>query len=136
VPLNIVGKDKTYHLFNDKLIRMMKKGAWLINSSRGEVIETLALKKALRAGRLGGVVLDVWENEPDIDHELLDKAFIATPHIAGYSADGKANGTAMVINVLCNAFKFPLQDWYPKVIPQPHIHERHNKGSCSSNLQY
>ena len=123
VPLNIVGKDKTYHLFNDKLIRMMKKGAWLINSSRGEVIETLALKKALRAGRLGGVVLDVWENEPDIDHELLDKAFIATPHIAGYSADGKANGTAMVINVLCNAFKFPLQDWYPKVIPQPHIHE-------------
>jgi erythronate-4-phosphate dehydrogenase len=123
VPLNIVGQDKTYHLFNDKLIRCMKKGAWLINSSRGEVAETSSVKRALCLAKLGGVVMDVWENEPDIDNELLDKAFLATPHIAGYSTDGKANGTSIIINDLCRSFNLPLTDWYPEVIPQPHIRE-------------
>jgi erythronate-4-phosphate dehydrogenase len=123
VPLNIVGEDKTYHLINDKSIRKMKKGAWLINSSRGEVAETSALKKALSAGKFKGVVLDVWENEPDIDHELMERTFIATPHIAGYSTDGKANGTSMVVNSLCKVFNLPLNNWYPGVIPNPHIHE-------------
>jgi erythronate-4-phosphate dehydrogenase len=123
VPLNIVGEDKTYHLFNDKLFRKMKKGAWLINSSRGEVAETSSVKLALCSPKLGGVVMDVWENEPDIDYELLDKAFLATPHIAGYSTDGKANGTAMIVNDLCKRFNLPLTDWYPEVIPQPHTRE-------------
>ena len=123
VPLNIVGGDKTYHLFNDRLIRKMKKGAWLINSSRGEVAETSSVKRALCSAKLGGVVMDVWENEPDIDNELLDKAFLATPHIAGYSTDGKANGTSIIINDLCKSFNLPLTDWYPEVIPQPHIRE-------------
>jgi erythronate-4-phosphate dehydrogenase len=123
VPLNIVGEDKTYQLINDISVRKMKKGVWLINTSRGEVAVTSCLKKALNAGKLRGVILDVWENEPDIDLELLDKAFLATPHIAGYSTDGKANGTAMIINALCEAFKLPVRNWYPDVIPQPHIHE-------------
>jgi erythronate-4-phosphate dehydrogenase len=123
VPLNIVGKDKTYRLINDKAIRKMKKGVWLINTSRGEVAESSALKRALCSGKIGGVVLDVWENEPDIDYELLDKAFLATPHIAGYSTDGKANGTAMIVNALSKIFNLPVVNWYPEVIPQPHIHE-------------
>jgi erythronate-4-phosphate dehydrogenase len=123
VPLNIVGEDKTYRLINDKSIRMMKKGAWLINSSRGEVTESIVLKKALSSARLGGIILDVWQNEPDIDYELLDKAFLATPHIAGYSTDGKANGTAMIINALSDIYNMPLRNWYPEVIPQPHIPE-------------
>jgi erythronate-4-phosphate dehydrogenase len=123
VPLNIVGEDKTYRLINNKTTRLMKKGAWLINSSRGEVTDTISLKKALSASRIGGVVLDVWENEPDIDYELLDRAFIATPHIAGYSTDGKANGTAMIVNALSKVFKLPTGNWYPEIIPQPHIPE-------------
>jgi erythronate-4-phosphate dehydrogenase len=123
VPLNIVGEDKTFKLINDKSIRKIKKGAWLINTSRGEVAVTSALKKAMGAGKLSGVIIDVWENEPDIDYELLDMAFLGTPHIAGYSTDGKANGAAMVIKALSNEFKLPLSNWYPDLIPQPHVSE-------------
>jgi erythronate-4-phosphate dehydrogenase len=72
-------------------------------------------------GKLGGAVLDVWENEPDIDTGLMEKAFLATPHIAGYSADGKANGTAMVVNSLCRFFDIPLKNWYPENIPGPPV---------------
>jgi erythronate-4-phosphate dehydrogenase len=121
VPLNFVGEDKTYHLFDDKIFRKMKKGAWFFNSSRGEVIDSSSLKRALGSGKLGGAVLDVWENEPDIDLNLMEKAFIATPHIAGYSTDGKANGTAMVVNSLSKFFNIPLQNWYPGNVPVPSI---------------
>jgi erythronate-4-phosphate dehydrogenase len=123
VPLNTVGKDITYRLINDKSVRKMKKGVWLINTSRGEVADTSSLKNGLKHGKFSGVVLDVWENEPDIDYELLEKAFIATPHIAGYSTDGKANGTAMIVNALSRFFNLPLKNWYPEIIPQPHIAE-------------
>ena len=123
VPLNYVGEDKTYHMIDDKSIRNMKKGVWLINTSRGEVVLTSALKKALRYIRFRGCVLDVWENEPDIDFELLDKAFLATPHIAGYSTDGKANGTAIIINALSSVFDLSLKNWFPEIIPQPHSPE-------------
>lgn len=123
VPLNTVGNDTTYRLINDKSVRKMKKGVWLINTSRGEVADTSSLKNGLKHGKFSGVVLDVWENEPDIDYELLEKAFIATPHIAGYSTDGKANGTAMIVNALSGFFDLPLRNWYPEIIPQPHIAE-------------
>jgi erythronate-4-phosphate dehydrogenase len=123
VPLNTVGEDLTYRLINDKSVRKMKKGVWLINTSRGEVADTSSLKKGLKNGKFSGVVLDVWENEPDIDYELLEKAFIATPHIAGYSTDGKANGTAMIVDALSRFFDLPLRSWYPEILPQPHIAE-------------
>jgi erythronate-4-phosphate dehydrogenase len=119
VPLNIAGDDKTYHLIEFGMIRKMKRGAWLINTSRGEVINSLCLSNALIFQRLAGAVLDVWENEPNIDHELMKMAFIATPHIAGYSTDGKANGTSMVVKTLCNFFNLPLADWYPSDLPAP-----------------
>lgn len=119
VPLNIVGEDQTYHLFNDDNFEKIRNGAWFINSSRGEVTETVSLKKALNSGRLAGAILDVWENEPDIDPELMSAAYMATPHIAGYSTDGKANGTAMVVNSLCQHFGLPLHAWYPDNVPEP-----------------
>ncbi len=119
VPLNSEGKDKTFHLFNDHAFGRLGRQAWLINSSRGEVVETGALKRALKTDNISGAILDVWENEPDIDQELLSAAFVATPHIAGYSTDGKANGTVMVINSLCRHFNLPLRDWYPANIPEP-----------------
>jgi erythronate-4-phosphate dehydrogenase len=120
VPLNMEGEDRTFHLFDEAAFRKLRRDVWFINSSRGEVVETSALKRALDSGRIGGAVLDVWENEPDIDTDLMAKTFISTPHIAGYSTDGKANGTAMIVNSLCKKFNLPLKDWYPANIPQPH----------------
>jgi erythronate-4-phosphate dehydrogenase len=119
VPLNVVGEDYTYHLFNEESFRKFKKGAWFINTSRGEVTDTYALKKVLNSDRLGGAAIDVWENEPDIDLELMQQTFITTPHIAGYSTDGKANGTSMVVNSLTRFFKLPSENWYPKNVPLP-----------------
>jgi len=123
VPLNIVGVDKTYHLFNARSFRKMKKDAWFINSSRGEVADSAALKTGLTSGEFGGAIIDVWENEPDIDLDLMEKVFISTPHIAGYSTDGKANGTAMVVNSLARFFNIPLVNWYPLNVPAPDISE-------------
>lgn len=121
VPLNFVGHDKTYHMINDRTIKKMKKGAWLINSSRGEVADTNAVKKALDSARLGGAVIDVWEHEPDFDPELMHKSFISTPHIAGYSTDGKANGTSMIVNSLSEFFDIPAGKWYPEKLPEPSV---------------
>jgi erythronate-4-phosphate dehydrogenase len=123
VPLNVVGEDATWHLFDEKKFKKMKKGTWFINSSRGEVTETAALKNSLKSGKLGGAILDVWENEPDIDLGLMSATFLSTPHIAGYSTDGKANGTAMVVNSLAEHFKLPLSGWYPSEVPVPENHE-------------
>jgi len=119
VPLNIVGADKTYHLFNTGSFKKMKKKAWFFNSSRGEVTDTASIKISLNSGKLGGAVIDVWENEPDIDLDLMGKAFISTPHIAGYSTDGKANGTAMVVNSLARFFNLQPVNWYPANVPSP-----------------
>jgi len=119
VPLNQAGEDRTFHLFDDEIFNKIRNGAWFFNSSRGEVADTSSLKKTISSGRLAGAVTDVWENEPAIDRELLQQACIATPHIAGYSTDGKANGTAMVVNSLSKYFKLPLVGWYPENVPSP-----------------
>ena len=117
VPLTMTGEDKTYHLFNDTAFKEMKKRSWFFNSSRGEVTDSIALKNMLTSSNLGGAVIDVWENEPDVDPELLSGVYLATPHIAGYSTDGKANGTAMVVNSLSRFFDLPLVNWYPGNVP-------------------
>jgi erythronate-4-phosphate dehydrogenase len=120
VPLNMDGQDKTFHFFNNETFDQVKKGSWFINSSRGEVVETEALKNALNSEKIAGAVIDVWEREPEIDIPLMHMAFLATPHIAGYSADGKANGTAIIVKNLCESFNIPLIDWYPSEVPVPH----------------
>ena len=105
VPLNPIGEeDCTFHLADAQFFAGLRKKPFFINSSRGEVCDNAALKQALRAGLLNGAALDVWENEPEIDRELLGLLDFATPHIAGYSADGKANGTAMSILALVKFF--------------------------------
>ncbi len=119
VPLKYEGEDATYHLFDNLTFEKIKHGTFLFNTSRGEVVETQALKQALLTGKLAGAVLDVWENEPNIDSQLLQLASIATPHIAGYSTDGKANGTSQVVRALSAYFNLPLLDFYPKEIPLP-----------------
>lgn len=119
VPLTIAGNEKTFHLMDADTISMMKPDAWLINTSRGEVVDSAALNAALSGKKIAGAVLDVWENEPETDSELLRKVFIGTPHIAGYSADGKANGTARVVGALSAHFGLPLVSWYPENLPEP-----------------
>lgn len=119
VPLNCSDSHKTFHLFDKVTFEHLRRSTILINSARGEVVDNMALKTALKTKRIGAAVLDVWENEPDIDLELLPLLNIATPHIAGYSADGKINGTAMSVQALSRFFGLPLTDWYPSSAPDP-----------------
>ena len=104
VPLTRVGEDPTYHLFSRERILKMKKGAVLINTSRGSVADGNAIKEARNSGHLSGVILDVWEHEPLIDIELLRIADIGTPHIAGYSYDGKVAAVKMLYDAACRHF--------------------------------
>lgn len=114
VPLNYSGQDKTFHMVNDALLNKVIKGTVIINSSRGEVIDTNALLKALNTEQVKDAFIDVWENEPDINRELLKRSAIATPHIAGYSFEGKAQGTAMVVKAVSEYFNLPLNSWEPE----------------------
>lgn len=94
-PLIKEGIDKTYHLADEKFFTSLCKQPIIINSARGGIIDTMAIKEALQKGTISGAVIDCWENEPNIDLEYMNMVDIATPHIAGYSADGKANATCM-----------------------------------------
>ena len=119
VPLNHDGIDKTFHMGNDSFLSRLKRKQILINSSRGEVIDTGPLKLCLRKRNLAACILDVWEHEPEIDRDLLDLVDVGTPHIAGYSADGKANGTSMSIQALSRFFGLNLNTWVPATVPPP-----------------
>lgn len=118
VTLHVPLASDTYHLIDSKALAKMNPNQILINSSRGEVVDGDALKTALKEKRLRGAVLDVWEHEPDIDPELLELVNIATPHIAGYSADGKAAGTVASVRAVAHALGIKeLYDWNVSDIP-------------------
>ena len=119
VPLSYEGEYKTYHLFEDEIFKNVLPGSVLINSSRGEVVDGNNLLKYIENKQLKSGVLDVWENEPDIDVSLLKKLDIATPHIAGYSADGKANGTIMSVKSINNYFWLGDINYSSIKIPEP-----------------
>ena len=119
VPLNMKGEDATFHLGNIEFFSGLKKKPFVINSCRGEVIETSAVKAALKSEQVSGFVCDCWENEPDIDLELLALTEIATPHIAGYSKDGKAIGTQMSVHAISQFFGLKLGDWQPSGVEEP-----------------
>ncbi len=114
VPLTQAGPDRTEHLADEAFFRGLRKKPFFFNTSRGDVVDEPALKKAIVEGQISGAVLDVWHNEPEIDRELLSLVDFATPHIAGYSADGKANGTAMAVEVVAQG----LHILEPDVIQQ------------------
>lgn len=104
VPFERAGKYPTYHLADETFFEKMRPDAWLLNASRGEVADGNALKSALKENRLKAAVLDVWENEPRIDPELLRLVDFGTPHIAGYSRDGKANATTQIVQAFARFF--------------------------------
>ena len=100
VPLTVGCVDPTWHLVDFALLERMRPDAILINTSRGGVVDSDDLTRALRRGLIATAVLDVWEGEPHIPTELIELCAIATPHIAGYSLDGKARGTGMIAEAL------------------------------------
>lgn len=115
VPLTKEGPDATYHLVNEDFLSRIKPGSILINTSRGSVVDENTLKAVLQDNRIAAVVLDVWEHEPVIDTELLKLAAIGTPHIAGYSFDGKVNGTSMVYKAFCRYLR-TRPEWNPEEV--------------------
>ena len=116
VPLTTDGEDATHQMVNRNFLASVKKKAVLINTSRGKVVDGAAVLD--RRKDLGGLVLDVWEHEPGIATDLVNVTDIATPHIAGYSYDGKVRGTKAVYDAAC-AWFFKDPEWVPDIAETP-----------------
>jgi erythronate-4-phosphate dehydrogenase len=130
-PLTFEGEDKTFHLANKSFFNSLKNGCIFFNASRGGVVDSSTLKAAIKTGRLQATVLDVWENEPYIDVELLKMVDIGTPHIAGYSLDGKITGMIMIYKAACEYFglesKYDIEDFLPEpAVPELNIDPKSN----------
>jgi len=134
--LNLEGTDKTFHLLDNNNLNKLKDGVILINTSRGAVINNNDLLDSIIKKNLK-VVLDVWENEPSINLGLLNEVLIGTPHIAGYSYEGKVNGTKMIYESLCEflgmnkTFSFNLPEVQNSL---PHIAESNKTETDIDNL--
>lgn len=114
VPLTRTGSYPTYHIAGKAFFQRLKHRPVIINTSRGGVVDEEALLQALDSGTVSEAVIDTWEKEPDINLRLLEKVYIGTPHIAGYSADGKVNADNMVIDALCSFFSIERP---PMIVP-------------------
>ena len=121
----------THHLINGENIALLRSGATLINASRGECVATEATKRTDLT-----YITDVWENEPNIDRDYLAKSLVATPHIAGYSAQGKANATALAVQALARHFDLPLKDWRPAEVEAVAPQTISWKEMCATIEQY
>ena len=128
-PLITKGPYPTFHLANKTFFNALKKQPIIINTSRGAVVDNTDVLQALKDGIIRDAIIDTWENEPNINQELLNLIYIGTPHIAGYSADGKANATRMALTALCNHFHLPVtfQIRVPQLpeeeLPEPNLTE-------------
>lgn len=107
VPLTLAGPCPTFHLADNGFFSRLRQKPFIINTSRGQVVDNEALLEALEKGYVKQAIIDTWEHEPHISLSLLQKVYIGTPHIAGYSADGKVNADNMVIKALCEYFHLP-----------------------------
>ncbi|OTG83640.1 4-phosphoerythronate dehydrogenase [Acinetobacter sp. ANC 4648] len=116
VPLTKVGLHPTFHLINASALSMMKPEAILINSARGAVVEEVALIADIQNTQRQ-VVLDVFEHEPEISEQLLNLISLVTPHIAGYSLEGKARGTQMIYEAFCQTFGFTVDKKFESQLP-------------------
>lgn len=114
-PMTRDGKYPTFHLLDRNLVDKMERKPLIINSARGPVTDTQALLYGLHSGKIGCAAIDCWENEPGISPELLDLAAVATPHIAGYSREGKIRATRMSLDSLTSYFGLPKVEMAEKV---------------------
>lgn len=117
VPLTRDGAHPTWHLFDLPQLQRLRQGAWLINSSRGPVIAAQALQEVLAERQDLQVALDVWEHEPLVSAALAACCALATPHIAGYSLDGKLRGTEQIYQALCAFLGMPAQQRLEQLAP-------------------
>lgn len=120
-PLTRTGSHPTYHLINKEFVSELRRSPLLLNAARGPVTDTCALLDGLDSAHIGAVGIDCWEGEPDINPQLLDRALIATPHIAGYSRQGKIRATQMVLDALSRHLDLatPLRADAPAIAPVP-----------------
>lgn len=107
VPYTKEGEHPTHHIVNEEFLSKLKRAPILVNTSRGPVFDTPAVLAASKAGLTGPLIVDCWENEPHIDRELLERAAIATPHIAGYSKEGKVRASQVVMDAVTTLFMLP-----------------------------
>ena len=124
IPLTVVedaGEHATHHLINENRLQQMNPNACLINSCRGSVVDTLALKSHIINNKNFESIIDVWEGEPNLDLELMNLSLLATPHIAGYSLDGKMRGTEQIYQACCEKFGFPIRNKLAQFLPEPSI---------------
>ena len=119
VPLNREGADRTYHMVSGVFLNGLKRKPLLINTCRGEVFDTGAVYRAREADDIAGLIIDCWENEPELGLALLNRVDFGTPHIAGYSRDGKANGTRVSVRAISKFFGLGIDDWEPAGIEPP-----------------
>lgn len=140
VTLHVPLDETTRGMANSEFFSLMQPGAFFINAARGEVVCDDALKAAIP--KLGPVIIDTWNHEPDIDLDLMDKVAIATPHIAGYSYQGKQNGTAAAVRAVAHYFGITeLYEFFPKAdLPENEAVKLDlkdlNQGEIASVLQY
>lgn len=107
-PLTVSGPDATRHLISENFLSACRRKPLVINAARGAVADTEALVGAIDSGVIAAPVIDCWEGEPAISRELLSRAAIATPHIAGYSREGKMRATEMALTAFCDYFGLPM----------------------------
>jgi erythronate-4-phosphate dehydrogenase len=118
-PLNKTGEHPTWHLFDHSRLQQLKQGSWLINAARGPVVDNDALYDVLLEREDLQAVLDVWEGEPRVNAALADLCVIATPHIAGYSLDGRQRGTSQIYQALCGFLEQPTHISLEDLLPKP-----------------
>lgn len=106
-PLVRTGEDATYHLVDEAFLASLRRSPILINSARGPIFDTQAVIKAKDSGLTGPLIVDCWEDEPYIDTELLRRCAVATPHIAGYSREGKIRASQTVLDAVTTFFMLP-----------------------------
>lgn len=116
-PLIRTGGDATFHMAGGGFFDSLRPGAVIMNASRGEVADGAAWLEAVSAGRCHAAI-DTWEDEPAPDPRLIEAAALSTPHIAGYSRQGKANASAAAVHAVAHRFGMPLTDWFPAEVKQ------------------
>jgi erythronate-4-phosphate dehydrogenase len=118
---DVAAEHATYHLINEQRLQQMKPNACLINSCRGSVVDNTALKAHMSSNVDFESIIDVWEGEPNLDLQLMSRCMLATPHIAGYSLDGKMRGTEQVYQACCQTFGLPIRNKLAQYLPEPPI---------------
>ncbi|HDS1736018.1 MULTISPECIES: 4-phosphoerythronate dehydrogenase PdxB [Pseudomonas] len=129
-PLQRQGEHATWHLLAGEQLAGLRPGAWLINASRGPVVDNQALRELLLAREDVHAVLDVWEGEPAVDLDLADLCTLATPHIAGYSLDGKQRGTAQIYQAFCQWRGEVQQVQLAELLPEPGLAQLELNAGC------